>query len=168
MMHFNKQISIIAGTAFLLLTSCSQETDKYDFTKITQRNAFAEPVGEPDATDWMLMEDWSAREKKLFSTYNTYKHPEIANVPMDLLAYPNPAPGLLFFHNPHINLQTKMHVRFVDKKLKVLAKINDIQAYSTSFDLQQRAAGNEYVRMYYMLIRNDSCIAKGHGDIRLK
>jgi hypothetical protein len=166
MKHLKQQLSFFAAVS-LALTSCQSGPDKNDFTEITERNAFAEPTGEADATDWMFNEEWSDKEKKLFVKYNTYKHPPIENVPMDVLAYPNPVADLFFFHNPHINLQTKMHVRFVDKKLNVLYKNDNIQAYSMAFDVKPHAGNNKYVRMYYMLVRNDSCVAKGHGDWKL-
>jgi hypothetical protein len=166
MTHLKKHLAFFTLTT-LLLVSCESGTDKNDFTKITGRNAFAEPTGETDPTDWMMDEEWSDKEKKLFVKYNSYKHPEIENVPMDVLAYPNPVADLFFFHNPHINLQTKMHVRFVDKKFSVLYKKDDIQAYSMTFDVRPYAGDSKYVRMYYMLIRNDSCVAKGHGDWKL-
>jgi hypothetical protein len=167
MTHLKKQFSCLALTA-LALASCQSGPDKNDFTKITERNAFAEPSGETDPTDWMFNEEWSDKEKKLFVKYNTYKYPPIENVPMDVLAYPNPVTDLFFFHNPHINPQTKMDVRFVDKKFNLIKKMDGIHAYSMTFDVRPYAGDSKYVRMYYMLIRNDSCIAKGHGDWKLE
>jgi hypothetical protein len=49
----------------------------------------------------------------------------------------------------------------------VLYKNDTIQAYSMAFDVKPHAGNNKYVRMYYMLVRNDSCVAKGHGDWKL-
>jgi hypothetical protein len=168
MTHVKHCLSIFAA-ATLLLASCQTGTgNTSDFTKITERDAYAEFSGEVDPTDWMLNEEWSDKEKKLFIKYNAYKHPKIANVLSDMLAYPNPVNGLLFFHNPHINLQTKMDVRFVDKKFNLIKKFDGVQAYSTTFDIQPLAGDSKYVRMYYMLIRNDSCVGKGHGDWKLE
>lgn len=167
MAHAKHFLAFVAATTFFL-ASCEKGTDTHDFTKITERDAFAEFSGEVDPTDWMLNEEWSDKEKKLFIKYNTYKHPKVAKIPAGMLAYPNPVNDLLFFHNPHINLQTTMDVRFVDQKFNLIKKIDGVQAYSTTFDIQPLAGNSEYVRMYYMLIRNDSCVAKGHGDWKLK
>ncbi len=176
---------------FIFLTKCSSD-DAASFDGITMMDEFANPVGEPDPTDWGIDEIWNSTELSLFSNVDGTKLNNngevIEPIDIDVLpqitpVYPNPSAGVIQFRIFE-ELEDGMVV-IVDDRYKILVGPIDISSpvtLSFEFDVQSSTASffqqsaptsgtatvseGQVVRLYYYLKRpNESVYFKGHGDI---
>ena len=61
-----------------------------------------------------------------------------------------------------------LRIRLVDQEFNILVEADSIVSNSMAFNLDQVNRGpGPLFRLYYMIVRNDSCLFKGHGDIKI-
>lgn len=121
-----------------------------------------------DSTDWENDTNWISVEENLF--------PEFPNLVSDFEAYssvgifpayPNPTSSATYFQ-----LSKESNVRFsyrvVNKNFITIASSDSV--YNNSFGLNTMnvvSPTDTMVRVYYFFERNDSCLYKGHGDLKI-
>jgi len=153
------------------LTACDKvgsTINTSDFSKITSRDANGDFMGEMDVSDWTSNENWTTQEQKLFPKYGLYTQPDGQSILLSVYAYPNPTTEIINLMTFGMQPEgTTIEMRVVDKHYNLLAKTT-VASLSATFDVSNLAKGHDEVRMYYMVVRGQDCVAKGHGDLRLK
>ena len=58
-------------------------------------------------------------------------------------------------------------IRLVNQEFDILVATDSIYSKNMAFKLDElNISANSMLRLYYMFVRNDSCLFKGHGDIK--
>ncbi len=162
-----KSLLALPAVALFLIAGCQKpEYDTTDFTKITSRGIDGIPLGEVDPTDWRKSEEWTKREQKLFIDYDKFEHENDPSLPAEYFLFPNPTDGIATFQC-YSGPDAYVNIRVVDEDFKTIVKSNKIGWGSVGLDLSSPTLKKSHVRLYYMVIRDNTCIAKGHGDIRI-
>jgi len=125
-------------------------------------------MGLTDPSDWTNDTNWVSSEENLFPQFQNLitdfaPYPNIQIFP----AYPNPTASVTNFQ-----LSKDSDVRFsfsvVNENFNVLASSDSL--YTNAFALNTTgiaSAADTMIRVYYYFERNDSCLYKGHGDLRI-
>jgi hypothetical protein len=138
------------------------------FTGYTSTDNSGVPTGLNDPTDWTNDTNWVYSEENLFpqlqfltSDFEAYSNIEVHP------AYPNPASS-----NPSVQITKASDVllsfKVVNSTFNVIASMDSI--YSNAFTINTEtiiSPADTMIRIYYLLERNDSCLYKGHGDIKI-
>lgn len=173
-----KLISCIVLALSILVVGCKKEdtnntttgnTSQFPvFSGYTATDMNAVPMGSADTTDWTHDNSWLTSEKNLFPqlqnmTSNFEPYASIYMFP----AFPNPISATTNFL-----LSKESDVRFsfrvVNKNFNVL--LSQDSMYSSTFALNTAgltSSTDTMVRIYYLFERNDSCLFKGHGDLKI-
>ncbi|UKN01418.1 hypothetical protein K6119_16965 [Paracrocinitomix mangrovi] len=146
------------------LSSCKKSKTK--FTDITETDSFGTTIGNIDDTDWKSREEWTRKEKKLFSDFDSYDFD--CGSEFGIVAYPNPSwNGVYNFNFNNFNLQN-ITVKLVDEKLNILYTATFDQTWSFSLTILQHFTGVEgNLRLYYVAKDMSGCYYNGHGDLSL-
>ena len=163
-------------TAFLItFSSCEKEHTPSNshnsipvFSGYTATDKYGVKTGLEDATDWTYDDIFLAREFDLFtpmdSTLAYYVHDSDIWVSP---AFPNSNSGLFSLTSQSPN-EVYWHLRVVNQRWETLITVDSVNAHTLNFNLQGLTdSSDEFVRVYYFFTQNDSCVYKGHGDIKL-
>lgn len=138
------------------------------FTGYTSTDNSGVPMGLTDPTDWINDTNWLPSEENLFPQYqnliNDFEHDTTIQI---YPAYPNPTSSVTFFQ-----LSKESDVRFsfrvVNKNFNTIASADSLYINSFGINTIDIASPTDtMVRIYYFFERNDSCLYKGHGDIKI-
>lgn len=136
------------------------------FSGYTSTDNVGVPTGLTDATDWRTDDTWSDMEKALFANYSIYNDNCAPDTGISIQpAYPNPSSNV-FFLAMEKDSATWFGIRVVNQDADVLIATDSIYPSNIVFDLSGLTTPSDsLVRAYYMFVRSDSCMFKGHGDI---
>lgn len=174
-----KKLYIVLFIAIFFITGCEKDKNN-PASDGTQNNSIpifsgysatdntGLPVFLGDSTDWTSIDHWVTIEKELFEDYETLVHthqlfPNLYVYP----GYPNPTTNTFFI--PFVkDSMAWFKLRIVNQKFETLVAEDSIYSNNVGLALNEFNQNSEkMLRAYYMCIRNDSCLFKGHGDIKI-
>ena len=138
------------------------------FSGFTVTDNLGAANGVVDSTDWTYDKSWTQSEKQLFMGFKSnldscFKDAGISIFP----AYANPTTGTFSLaHKPVSN--TLLNLRIVNKKFEKIVSADSVSSGTIAIKLDGLINNTDtLVRVYYLFTRNDSCVYKGHGDVRV-
>lgn len=138
------------------------------FTGYTSTDNNGAPTWLTDSTDWTNDTSWISSEKSLFPQYLYLTHDfEPYSSIQFHPAYPNPTTSTTNFYLTKAT-DIRLSFKVVNSNFNVIASSDSI--YSNSFGVNTAAIispVDTMIRIYYIFERNDSCLYKGHGDIKI-
>lgn len=162
----------------LLAGSCNNKIDFGPDEGVSYRNHQNVPMGYTDDSDWTLDGKWNKQEVKLFADdlkVNVNSQP--AGDVFDLGFFPNPVEAggqaTLLYRTALTN--ARLHLVFVDKKYKVLNRLDLPAAVGGRYGSQllldlptSKFADKALYRLYYVFYNSDNTLYyKGHGDFKV-
>jgi hypothetical protein len=157
----------------IFITACKKNgTKKIDAGNITVTDAFGQPVGPTDPSDWRFDDKWSAEEMALFNFADTASMTGMKQaVSARSICYPNPASDQMAFHFD-ADQPTFLKMVITDEQLNILYKsaygLFTPQGANFIMDLTSGPyKRGQYYRVYYALYAEGAPVyKKGHGDFR--
>ena len=168
-----KKLKITVYIVLFVFVGCEKEenhsSDIPTFSGYTATDIFGVPMGLTDTTDWTNDDVWLAVEKKLFANYESYINNCFFDSKTSIYpSYPNPTVNRLFYISVIKDSNTMYMIRVVNKHFDKLILEDSISRKTIIFNLTGLTQDSDtMLRAYYMFIRNDSCLYKGHGDIKI-
>jgi len=167
-------LSLIISFTFLLL-GCQKEEPKGgnspgypNISGYTATDNNGNLMGLIDESDWIYDSNWSIGVENLFPEFqnlvNDFGH--YSTIQM-YPGYPNPTSSASYFSMIKDN-DIRVSFRVVNKYHQVIASADSM--YSSTFGVNTPAivsSTDTLIRIYYFFERNDSCLYKGHGDIKV-
>jgi hypothetical protein len=166
-----KAILIILITMLIpIIVACKKDKqdDIITISGITERNEFANPIGNVDDSDWRFHDVWPPYIENIFKQDSAELLKPTDQSPPDWLAmvscYPNPVTeGIMYLSFPSTMFSD---VRVVDSNLNIYYE-HDYQKYNIiAFD-GSYFKKNKLYRVYYKLYQEDK-VYRGHGDFYMK
>lgn len=174
-----KRFQIVSFIAIFFILGCKKEDNNIvsggtqnsntpPFNGYTATDITGVPMGLTDSTDWTTNDTWLTVEKELFDDYESF----VNNCPLDsnltvYPAYPNPTADL-FFLTFVKDSSARFRIRIVNQQFDKLISADSIYSNNIAIDLNGLITSSDtMVRAYYMFVLNDSCLFKGHGDIKI-
>ncbi len=133
-----------------------------------QNSAKGNPMGEEDLTDWTFDSTWFPTEKALFEDYDSFNHNcSVVSGISECMVFPIPAKHIINFVMAK-DSSTQVRIRLVNQQFEQLISIDSLYDDDIQFNLDVfELTSGSIVRMYYVFINKDSCMFKGHGDIKI-
>ncbi|CAN5584489.1 hypothetical protein BH11BAC2_BH11BAC2_09080 [soil metagenome] len=156
----------------LTIVSCSKDgsTTPEKFTGYTMTDVTGNFLGTIDSSDWTDDVNWTNREKDLYNDYA--KFVDVTNLNPGVIiypAYPNPSSSRIFSISSSKPSGYRMKIRILDYNWKTLITSDSIVDPTLFVDLSNYSVHSDSLfRIYYMIVSNDSCFLKGHGDLSVK
>ncbi len=160
----------------LLLLNCKKEkvntsnsTGTYPLlSDYTATDNYGVSMGKTDATDWNNDLNWLSSEQNLFSNFGSLiKTVNPYNTISFKPAFPNPTGSNVNFYFVKPS-NVKFYYRLVNKDFKVIQSGDSILYDVFKMAISDIVSKSDtMVRMYYYFERNDSCLYKGHGDLKV-
>jgi hypothetical protein len=173
-----KKLNIVLFIAFFIIIGCNKEennsipTDNQNiiptFSGYTAMDEVGNPIGVADTSDWTNDDDWMIEEKALFEDYESLSH----KIPFDTglkihPAFPNPCSEIFLLALVKDSI-TMFRAKLVNQKFDILIAADSIYNKTMMFKLDElNISTDSMLRLYYMFIKDDSCLYKGHGDIKI-
>ncbi len=171
--------NIFIGTfifAALCTISCNKQNneepvpDYPTFGTITSTDIQGQIIGPIDTDDWNKNDLWVGTVAGAIPYSNDYGPCDADTQTVVYPAYPNPTTG-------NINLSfdieptTAISYRVVNQDFTTIAAGDTIKSTTNNLtipiDLSASVSANEIVRVYYAIIKNNTCAYRGHGDIQI-
>lgn len=133
------------------------------FSGLTMTDDVGNALNLPDASDWGVKDQWTAREAKLFA--NASANICMPDTSYGIVTYPNPSRNV-FSLDLKMPADARFSFRLVDQQLKVVLSQDQLDATR----LQINTSGvsvKDTLRMYYKFTQAN-CELRGHGDILLQ
>ena len=173
-----KKLNTVLFIAFFIIIGCNKEennsipTDNQNiiptFSGYTAMDEVGNPIGVTDTSDWTNDDDWMIKEKALFEDYESLSH----KIPFDTSlkihpAFPNPC-SEIFCLALVKDSTTMFRARLVNQEFDILIAADSIYNKNMMFKLDElNISTDSILRLYYMFVKDDSCLYKGHGDIKI-
>jgi hypothetical protein len=174
-MFKNISITVFIFSA-LLFTSCGKQDntepvpDYPTFANYTSTDIQGQIISAADSDDWRKNDLWVGNVASLISYSNNYVPCDADTQSIVYPAYPNPTNGIVNL-SFDIEPTTAVTYRIVNQTFNVIASGDTIKSTSNNLtipvDLTAQVTANELVRVYYAIIKNNSCAYRGHGDIKI-
>ena len=175
---FKNIISGLLITSTLLVCSCGPKDntdpipDYPTFSNYSGTDNNAQPTTSADTDDWNLNDLWVGNVVSVIPYISDYGNPcETDQVSSVSPAYPNPTLGT-FILTFNIDQNSSVAYRVVNQDFDILASGDTLKTTSNplniNIDISNQVVSNELVRVYYAIIKNNTCSFKGHGDIKIQ
>lgn len=158
-----KNLKFLFGLILLISAiSCNNKPkpEPMVFTGFTKMDKLGTIEGTADTTDWRCDDQWTKKEKSLFT--DSFAE-NCKAVHYKAMFYPNPCRTKSTFYVMK-DSGVRVELRIVDKNMNVIMHSDSIIKPVVPIDLSSFTA-DDTIRIYYKFITPDKCEYKGHGDI---